>query len=195
VSERGGGPPASPAPAARTKGRRGPAPQIAWPIWAVMCGGFGLITGILLWFGSLIVVRCERVAEGRVDVIVQQRLLGLLPVRTERLADVVRAGVERKPGGPRQGNRGGPADPQLRLVLRDGRVWYSQPVRYAVGTLPRDMAPRIQEVVDGSSAGTLRFCWLQWIMATLSVPFLLVFLVFVAAGVNMARRQLRLGTS
>ena len=61
--------------------------------------GFGFITGILLWFGALIVVRCDRV-EGRVDVSVEQRLLGLLPIRRERLADVVRAGVEQGRGGP-----------------------------------------------------------------------------------------------
>ncbi len=182
-----------------------------------MCGGFGLITGILLWFGALIVVRCDRVdarqvvetletrdgvtvpvqrvvQEGRVDVTVEQRLLGLVRIRTERLADVVRASVERKPGGPRRaGGGGGPADPQLRLDLRDGRTWYSQPVRYAVGTPPWDMAGRIQEFVDRSSAPPLSFWWMQWVMATFSVPFLLVFLLFLVAGVNMARRQLGLG--
>ncbi len=181
--------------------------------------GFGLITGILLWFGALIVVRCDRVTErqvaetletrdgvtvpvqrvvqeGRVDVTVQQRLLGLVPIRTERLADVVRAGVERKSGGPaRAGGRGGAADPQLRLVLRDGRVWYSQPVRYAAGTPPWDMAGPIQEFVDGSSAASLSFWWLQWVMATFSVPFLLIFLLFLAAGVNMARQELGFGRS
>jgi hypothetical protein len=26
-----------------------------------MFGGFGLITGILLWFGGVIVVRCDRI--------------------------------------------------------------------------------------------------------------------------------------
>jgi hypothetical protein len=153
----------------------------------------GLITGILLWFGALIVVRCDRV-EGRVDVTVEQRILGVLLVRTERLTDVARAGVERKPGGPRRaGGGGGPADPQLRLVLRDGRIWYSQPVRYSVGTPPREMAGPIQEFIDRSSAPSLRFWWLQWALATLSVPVLLIFLLVLAAGVNMARQELGLG--
>jgi hypothetical protein len=152
-----------------------------------MFGGFGLITGILLWFGALIVVRCDRV-EGRVDVTVEQRILGVILVRTERLADVVRAGVERKSGGVR-----GPAEPQLRLVLRDGRVWYSQPVGWAVGTPPREMVTRIQEFVDQSSAPSLRLWWTHWLIAALSAPFLLIFLLLLAAGVNMARQQFGLG--
>ena len=90
-----------PSPVRRKRGRQGDAARISWPIWAVMFGGFGLITGILLWFGALIVVRCDRVVErqvtetletrdgvtvpvqrvvqeGRVDVTVEQRLLGLI---------------------------------------------------------------------------------------------------------------------
>jgi hypothetical protein len=185
----------APSPPARKKGRRVDAARISWPVWGVMFGGFGLITGILLWFGGVIVVRCDRI-EGRVDVTVEQRILGVLPVRTERLADVVKAGVERKPGGPaRRGSRGGPADPQLRLDLRDGRVWYSQPVRYSVGTPPWEMAKPIQEFIDRSSAPSLRFWWLQWVLAALSVPLLLIWLLFLAAGVNMARQELGLGRS
>jgi hypothetical protein len=176
-----------------------------------MFGGFGLITSTLLWFGAVIVVRCDRVTprqvvetqetrdgvtvpvrrvvqEGRVDVTVEQRVLGVLPVRRERLADVLRAGVERKSGGVR-----GPAAPQLRLVLRDGRVWDSQPVRWAVGTTPREMAPRIQEFVDQSSVPSLRLWWTHWLIAALSVLFLSIFLLFLAAGVNMARQEFGLG--
>ena len=155
-----------------------------------MFGGFGLVTGILLWLGAVIVVRCDRVAENRVDVTVEQRLLGVFRVRTERLADVLRAGVERTHGGVR-----GPGNPRLRLVLRDGQVWYSQPAGWTVGTPPSQMAPRIQEFVERPSAPSLRLWWMHWVMVTLSVPFLLVFLLLLAAGVNMARRQLGLGTS
>jgi hypothetical protein len=180
-----------------------------------MFGAFALITGILLWFGSLIVVRCERVAErrveerletrdgvtarvpqvtqeGRVDVTVQQRILAVLPVRTERLADVVQADVEqRRPSpSPSRGGRSGRPDPQLRLVLRDGTVWTSQPVRYAVGTPPWEMAKPIQEFIERSSAPSLRLWWLQWVLFGLSIPCLAGSLLILAAGVNMARRQL-----
>jgi hypothetical protein len=149
--------------------------------------GFGLVTGILLWLGALIVVRCDRI-EGRVDVTVEQRLLGVFPVRTERLADVLRASVERRQGGVR-----GPGNPQLRLVRRDGPVWYSQPAGWVVGDPPSEMAPRIQEFVERSSAPSLRLWWMHWVMVALSVPFLLVFLLFLAAGVNKARQQLGVG--
>jgi hypothetical protein len=128
-------------------------------------------------------------------VTVEQRLLGFLPVRTERLPDVVRATVEQRRVNPgRRGGRG-LADPQLQLVLRSGRVWTSQPVKYAVGTPPWEMAGPIQAFVDRSSAPSLRLWWLQWVMAGLSVPFLLLGLLFLAAGVNMARRQLGWGAA
>ena len=205
-------PPAgSESPPRARKARPDDAARISWRIWAIMFGGFSLITGILLWFGGLIVVRCERVVErrvvethetrdgvsvrvpqvmyeGRVDVTVQQRLLGVLPVRTERLADVVRARVEQRPGGSSRGR----ADPQLRLELRDGTVWTSQPVRYAIGTPPWEMAAPIQEFIERSSAPSLRLWWLQWVLFGLSIPLLLACLLFLVVGVNKARRQLGL---
>jgi len=183
-----------------------------------MFSGFGFITAVLLSFGALVSVRCDRIVErqveealetrdgvtvpvrrvvqeGRVDVSVQLRLLGLLAVRTERLGDVVQAGIVRQSRGvSRPGTRSG-ADPQLRLVLRDGRVWTSQPVGYAVGTPLTEMVERIQEFLDRSAAPSLRLWWMQWVMSALGVPFLLVCLLFVAAGLNMARRQLGLGAS
>ena len=55
------------------------------------------------------------------------------------------------------------------------------------------MARPIQEFVDRSSAPSLRLWWMQWVMAAFSVPFLLVWLLFLAAGVNMAGRQLGWG--
>jgi hypothetical protein len=68
-------------------------------------------------------------------------------------------------------------------------------VRYAVGTPLTEMVERIQEFLDRSAAPSLRLWWMQWVMSALSIPFLLVFLLIVAAGSNMARRQLGVGGS
>jgi hypothetical protein len=170
------------------------------------------ITAILLWGGAVIAIRCERVAprvvedrtetrdgasvrvakvvdEGRVDAVAQRRLLGLVPVWTERLPDVVKAGSIRRSGGARRG-----AGPQLTLTLRDGRVWESTPMaRHIVGTPPAEMADRIQEFLDRSPAPSLSLRWIPWLMNGLAVPFLLVSALFVAVWVNTLRRGLGWG--
>jgi hypothetical protein len=166
-----------------------------------MSGGFLFITFLLLWFGAVVSVRCDRVGErvveerleprdgvmvrvphvvqeGRVDVIAERRVFGLLAVRTERLPDVVRAISVRRSGGVR---RAGTArvGPQLQLKLRDGREWESFPAAMPVaGTPPGEMAERIQEFLDRSSAPSLRLRWIPWVIIALAVPFLLVCALF-----------------
>ena len=220
----GAGPPRTPEPtgpgaseASRLKKRKGPrAPRIAWPILTVMSGGFCLMTAILLWFGAVVAVRCDRVAErvveervetrdgltvrvphvvqeGRVDVTVERRVFGLLAVRTERLPDVVQATSIRRSGGVRRA--GSPrVGAQLRLTLRDGRQWESWPVAMqSAGTPPGEMAERIREFLDRSSAPSLRLRSIPWLMNVLAVPFLLVSALFAMVWVNMLRRALGWG--
>jgi hypothetical protein len=57
------------------------------------------------------------------------------------------------------------------------------------------MAAPIQEFIDRSSAPSLSLWWLQWGDGHLQRAGLLIFLLFLAAGVNMARQQLGLGAS
>ena len=181
-----------------------------------MSGGFFFITALLLWFDAVIAVRCDRVAErvveerqetrdgvtarvprvvqeGRVDVTAEHRVLGLLPVRTERLPDVVKATSIRRSGGVRRA--GTPrVGPQLKLTLRDGREWESMPLAmHIVGTPPGEMAERIQEFLDRSSAPSLRLRWIPWVMSALAVPFLLACALFAMVWVNMLRRALGWG--
>jgi hypothetical protein len=163
--------------------RRGRTPRIAWPVLLAMSAGFFGITALLVWSGAVVAVRCDRVAprvveerlemrdgatvrvphvlqEGRVDVVAERRLLGLLPVGTHRLPDVVKAGSIRRSGGLR---RAGSArvGPQLTLTLRDGRQWESPPTAtHIVGTPPAEMADHIQEFLDRSSAPSLRLRWI-----------------------------------
>jgi hypothetical protein len=169
------------------------APRIAWPVLIVVSSGFFAITALLSWWGAVVAVRCDRVAVGRVDVVAERRLLGLLPVWTERLPDVVKAHSVRRSGGLRRAGsvRVGP---QLQLTLRDGREWQSMPTAmHIVGTPPAEMAERIQEFIDRSSAPSLRLRWSPWLMNGLAVPFLVISALFVAVWVNMLRRALGWG--
>jgi hypothetical protein len=169
------------------------APRIAWPVLVVASSGFFAITALLSWWGAAIAVRCDRVAAGRVDVVAERRLLGVLPAWTERLPGVVKARSIRRSSGLR---RAGSArvGPQLALTLRDGREWESMPTAmHIVGTPPGEMAERIQEFIDRSSAASLRLWWIPWLMNGLAVPFLLISALFVAVWVNMLRRALGWG--
>lgn len=209
------GPGAPPVSQRRTP-RRPRAPRIAWPILTVTSGVLFLITSLLLWWGAVVAVRCDRVAarvveerletrdgvtvrvphvvqEGRVDVTAERRVLGLLAVRSERLPDVVEATSISRSGGLR---RAGSArvGPQLHLTLRDGRTWESLPAAMQIaGTPPGEMAERIQEFLDRSSAPSLRLRWIPWLMSAFAVLFLLVSALFAMVWVNMLRRALGWG--
>ena len=123
----------------------------------------------------------------------EQRVLGLLAVWTERLPDVVEATTIRRSGGLRRA--GSPrVGPQLQLTLRDGRKWESLPVAMQIaGTPPGEMAERIQEFLDRSSAPSLRLRWIPWLMCAFAVPLLLASALFVMVWVNMLRRALGWG--
>jgi hypothetical protein len=123
-------------------------------------------------------------------VTVERRAFGLVSVRTEHLPDVVKA-IAIQSGRARVG--GARARPRLRLVFRDGREWTASPAMWVTGTLPDEMAARIQEFLDQPSAPPLRLHWTPWLVATLSVPFLLICLLLGAVWVNVLRRALGLG--
>ena len=172
--------------------KRRRAPRIPWPILIVMSAGFWGITALLVWWGAAIAVRCERVDAGRVDVIAERHLLALVPMGTERLPDVVKAGTIR-----RRGQRSGSSTrvgPQLTLKLRDGREWESMPTAtHIVGTRPAEMAARIQEFIDRPEAPPVTLGWIPWLMTGLAVPFLLICGLFAAVWVNIIRRALGWG--
>ena len=135
-------------------------PTIAWRVLLPMSGGFFFITAILLWLGAVVAVRCERVGDGRVDVTVEHRLLGLVTARTEHLVDVVQATSFQQTDIRRRAGTAA-VQPQIRLTLRDGREWESTPAAmHIVGTGPTDMATRIQGFIERPSDGPLEMRWI-----------------------------------
>jgi hypothetical protein len=156
----------------------------------IVTAGFLGMTAFLLWAGAVIAVRCERVASGRVDVVIERRVIGLVPVGRERFPDVVKAwSVQRR--APSRVGFSTVVGAQLALKLRDGREWESAPSAIQiVGTRPAEMADRIQEFIDRSTAPSLQLRWIPWLMSILVVPFLLISALIVAVWVNTARRAL-----
>ncbi len=169
-------------------------PTIELRVLIPMTLGFFFITALLLGLGAVVAVDCTRLPDGRVDVAVEQRVLGLLTIHRTQLADVVRALAVQKSGGPRRG-LSGRAGVQLQLTLRDGTEWESMPAaNQIVGTPPIEMAERIQALIEkprvDASATTLSLRWIPWLMCALAVPFVLFSMLFAMVWVNMARRRL-----
>lgn len=166
------------------------APTIELRVLIPMTLGFFFITAVLLGFGAAVAVECLRLPDGRVDVTVEQRVLGLVAVRRTELPDVVRALAVQKAGGPRRGLSGRPGV-QLQLTLRDGTEWESMPAaNHIAGTGPIDMAKEIQAFIEGRTETALELRWIPWLMCALAVPFVLFSMLFAMVWVNMLRRRL-----
>jgi hypothetical protein len=145
-----------------------------WKAWSIIAL-FLCLTGVLLWMGLAIVVRCDRVREGRVDVTVERRFLGLLTLSTESVPDVIKADIEvvsgRTSGGGRQ-TRGSTV--KLELTPRNGPVCLRNRFGPSFGTQPDDMARQIEQFIKESSAPSLTTWWMPWLVNVGALPFVLV---------------------
>jgi hypothetical protein len=158
-----------------------------WTAWLVI-GVMVFVTGLLLWFGLAIVVRCDRVQAGRVDVTIERRFLGLLTVSSETVPDVVEAGTYVIQGSGTGRQRTG-STAALELTSRSGAV--SRRTRFgpAFGTRPDLMAEQIMQFVNDPSKSSLTTWWMPWLVNIGALPFVLVVGALVGA---MALRALEL---
>ena len=160
------------------------ASPIAWHVLLPMAAGFFLVSALLAWSGAVVVVRCEHGPDGRVDVTVEHRILGVVPAATVRLTDVVAADWFQQTGGRRRAGSAAPGA-QLRLTQRDGRVWESTTAAtYLVGTPPARMADGIRAFLAHPADPPLTMRWVPWLMNALAVPFLLFSALFALAILN-----------
>ncbi len=141
----------------------------AWLVIAVMT----FVTGVLLWFGLAIVVRCDRVQAGRVDVTIERRFLGLFSVSSETVSDVVEAGtyVIRGSGSGRQRTGSTAA---LELTSRGGAVFRRTRFGPAFGTRPDVMAEQITQFLSDPSKPSLTTWWMPWLVNVGALPFVLI---------------------
>lgn len=166
-------------------------------VWALaLLGGLACGGGFLLWLGLAVVVRCERVAEDRVDVTVERRFLGWLTLRSETIGDVREAHSSRRATEANRGLRkrkglSGPLQ-ELSLLTREGREWLSPQVSPSFGTRPRAMAPQIERFIqDESRREPLTLWWMPWLVNIAAVFFLLVPVALVSTWVLAGVRWLR----
>lgn len=144
-----------------------------WKAWLLLAA-IGSIGGLLLWFGLAIVVRAERVG-GRVDVTLQRRFLGLLPLSTETARDVVKADiyVASNRGGTGRQSRG--SSVALELTRRDGGLVRRTRFGPSVGTQPYDVASEITDFIRRPERSSpLTTWWMPWLVNLGSLPFVLI---------------------
>jgi hypothetical protein len=147
------------------------------PTWKAWLGiaVLAFLGGLLLWWGLVIVVRCERVQPGRVDATIERRFLGWLPLGRETVVDVVKADVyvvwARTSSGGKQ-RRGSTA--ALELTSRQGVVTRRTQFGPAFGTRPADMVDQIEQLLQIPSTPTLAMWWMPWLVNLAAVPFVLI---------------------
>ena len=168
-------------------GQKAGSPAISWHVLLPMAAGFFLVSAVLAWSGAVVALRCEHSPNGRVDVTVEQRVLGVAPAATARLTDVVAVDWVQQTGGRRRAGSAA-TGAQLRLTQRDGRVWESTPAAtYIIGTPPSQMADRIRAFLAHPADPPIAMRWIPWLMNALAVPFLLFSALFALAIVNGLR--------
>ena len=137
----------------------------AWLIIAVM----GSLAGFLVWCGLTIVVRAERVSATRVDVTLERRFLGFLPVSTESVPDVINAGVRTVRSRERRG-----ATAILELTTRQSGVVSRSQFGPAMGTTPYDVADQVGPMLNDQTKTSLTVSWTPWLVNVAAIPFVLV---------------------
>lgn len=188
---------------------------LIYGILPVLCGVVALLG---LWDGAAVIVSAERVRArqvqevletrgivtvtvervidpGRIDVFVQRRILGLIPISNESLSDVTEVSlssgsnsVRRRPGGPVKESY---ATEELILEQRDGREWRSPSASYLMGTAPSDVRDALEQLLDGEGPRALRLWWATWFSNLIAIPFVLVALLLVYSGARLWVRSLR----
>jgi hypothetical protein len=139
----------------------------------------GLLGALLLWLGQAIVVRAERSGDGRIDVSVQRRFLGLVPSSTERLHDLVKADVYVvwSRGGTGRQIRG--STMALDLTGRDGSLVRRTRFGPSAGTQPLEMSEQIGQFMATPTAASLSTWWMPWLVNLAALPFVLIFVAIV----------------
>jgi hypothetical protein len=142
------------------------------PKWLAltMLSFFLALAGAMVWMGMAIVVRCDRVHEDRVDVTVERRILGLIPLSREVVPDVTDAGIVVSSRKARsKGGRG--ATVKLSLTPRQGDVVVRNRFGPSFGTQPSEMAAQIDQFIKAPSRTSLTTWWMPWLVNVFAVPF------------------------
>jgi hypothetical protein len=134
-----------------------------------------------LWMGALMSVRCERVPSTNephqptsINVTVERRVLGVIPISKTTLPDVVRVGSVHDSGAPVRRRRSSDIGAVLTLRLADGHIWNSPPAYAPLGTAPWQMAWHISKFIENPSAQPLSLWCVSWMLHLAAAPLLLI---------------------
>lgn len=122
----------------------------------------------------------REVQPGRVDVTVQRRIIGIVPISTTHLEDVVQAAASgdtktvRKSSGQTSSSY---SSSRLTLITRSGKEWRSPEASYLLGTAPGEVAEQLAEFISRSSPPRFTSWWSSWLSNLIGVPFALLLVV------------------
>jgi hypothetical protein len=168
----------------RSVGKKRRSRAYAMPKWQAypIIGVILFLTGALLWMGQTIVSTTELVGNGRVDVTVERRFLGFIPLSTEIVLDVDKADVyigwNRTSGG---GKKARGSTYALDLTPRQGPLVRRTRFGPAYGTHPFEMADQINAFIAAPQATPLVQWWVPWVVNLAAIPFVLVSGAFLGA--------------
>ena len=158
-----------------------------------------------LYHGAMLTIDCERLApkrteeeivesgtitfptqrvveEGRVDVRITRKIIGLFPVSRVHLADVVDVDSTSSTTDvtDSRGHRTSSySSGRLDLTTRGGRKWSSPEISRSVGHSAGKMEATIQQVLDSNELRRVKVWSMGWLANIIGVPFTLVALMFV----------------
>ena len=144
---------------------------------------------------GVVTVPVERVVqEGRVDVTVRRRILGVVPYKTHHFEDVVEVGAGSGTTDVRdsRGRRTSSYSTEtLVLRTRAGTEWHSASASGVIGSKPSKVSERLREFIDGAGGARMRLWWVPWLENAVGIPFALVTALVLSGVVRMAIDWLR----
>ena len=130
------------------------------------------------------------VQEGRADVTITRRVVGLVPIKRTTLSDVVEAEGTSETAYVR--NRAGFATSryqsgEIKFSTRGGQVWQSWDISHAFGASPVEVGERVTAFIESESPETLRLPIFPWLSNVIGVPFALIVLMFMRLWIRRLR--------
>jgi hypothetical protein len=127
---------------------------------------------------GIVTIPVERVIqEGRVDVTVRRKILGLVTWKQETLRDVVDADSSVSTHDVRnsRGSRTSSYEvARVTLHTRDGREWRSPEAAGCCGAEPDEIAEGIENFIRNGKDPILVMRWMPWLGNLVGIPFALI---------------------
>jgi hypothetical protein len=139
---------------------------------------------------GIVTVPVQRVVqEGRVDVTLHRKILGVIPWETNSFEDVTDAAVTSGSNDTRDSRRRRSSSydtEALTIRTRSGGEWRSESASGVVGSPPGEVAERLRAFIDGGSEKAIALWWAPWLENLIGIPFGLVACLTLLGLIKMA---------